>query len=81
MLSSAVNPFCASIAATIPFLAAFPAWNGLVIVPKFCLSPPASEAAIPSATLVSETFTPIILAAAAAAPRVPRVAVECHPTA
>ncbi len=50
--SAPVNPISASTAAMMPFLAALPAWNGFIIVPKFRRTPPASEAAIASAILV-----------------------------
>src|SRR4030095_8110190 len=46
---SAVNPRCASCAASTPLRAASPAWSGFVMVPKFCRNPPAFEAAIRSA--------------------------------
>jgi hypothetical protein len=52
MLGAAVKPRPAMLAASRPFSAARPAWNGLVIVPKFSRSPEACEPARESATEV-----------------------------
>ena len=76
---SAVNPRCASCAASTPLRAASPAWSGFVMVPKFCRNPPAFEAAIPSAIWTCGPVNPRMLAAAATAPRVPIAAVGCQP--
>jgi hypothetical protein len=49
------------------------------MVPKFCLNPHASDAAIPIAILTCWKFSFNNHAAAAAAPRLPNVDVLCHP--
>ena len=76
---SAVNPRCASCAASTPLRAASPAWSGFVMVPKFCRNPPAFEAAIPSAIWTCGPVNRRRFAAAATAPRVPIAAVGCQP--
>jgi hypothetical protein len=63
------------------FSAAWPAWYGLVIEPKFSLRPDASDAAMPRACVVCAMSSPRSRAAAAAQPMVPSVAVACHPRA
>ena len=52
MLGAAVQPRAARSAATTPASAACPAWNGLVMEPKFSRRPPASAAAMPRACAV-----------------------------
>src|SRR5437870_1894477 len=56
-------------AAKTPLRAAWPAWNGFVMEPKFSLSPEASEAATPSAWRVCSASSARRRAAAAAQPR------------
>jgi hypothetical protein len=51
----------------------------LVIVPKFALMPEANEAASASAVAVPSPSRPSNFAQAAAAPKVPSVAVGCQP--
>ena len=63
----------------IPFRAARPAWSGLTMLPRFSLSPQADDAAMPSACPVCVGDRPSARAAAAAAPTVPIVDVQCHP--
>src|SRR5206468_11725791 len=77
--SEAVRPSRASCAARMPLCAAWPAWYGFVIEPKFSLSPDAIEAAMPRAWRVWLTSSPRSLDAAAAQPRVPMVEVACQP--
>ena len=72
-------PRAARRAADTPQRAAWPAWNGLVIVPKLRRLPDASETAMASAWAVRSESRRSTLAAAAAAPRVPSVDVACHP--
>jgi hypothetical protein len=56
-----------------------PACRGFTIVPKFALMPEASEQAIASAVAVRSTSRPRSRALAAAAPKMPSVAVGCQP--
>ena len=77
--SEAVSPSRATSAANTPLRAAWPAWNGLVIEPKFSLRPEAREAASPSACRVCTRSRPSTLAAAAAQPSEPMEAVACQP--
>jgi hypothetical protein len=78
--SLAVKPSAASVAATTPLRAAFPAWNGLVIVPLCPSTPPVSEVAMPQAMAIRRWSSPSNLAQAAAAPKPPKMAVGCQPT-
>ena len=75
----AVIPACASSAATTPLRAASPACSGFTIVPKFSLRPEASDAAMASAWPVAPASSPSSRDAAAAAPIVPSVDVQCQP--
>ena len=78
-LGDAVKPSAAISAATTPFSAARPAWNGLVMVPKFSRNPPACVAPMASARRVASRSSPRSFAAAAAAPIEPQVAVLWKP--
>ena len=80
MLFAAVKPRCAIDAASSPLSAARPAWNGLVMVPKFSRRPAACDAAMLSATRVTSALSPSIQAAAAPDPMVPTVPVEWNPS-
>ncbi len=77
--SLAVKPRAARRAASRPFMAALPAWNGLVMVPKLTFKPAACDAAMPRAFAVCPASSPMSLAAAAAAPNVPMVPVAWNP--
>ena len=70
------NPRAARRAASSPFCAALPAWNGLHIVPNCDLSPAACVPAMPSAMAVASLSRPRSRAQAAAAPKLPTVPVE-----
>jgi hypothetical protein len=72
-------PAFASCAASTPLRAANPACSGFTIVPKFSLRPDASDAAMARACPVWTAFKPNSRDAAAAAPMVPSVAVQCQP--
>ncbi len=76
---SAVNPARARSADCTPQRAAWPAWKGLVMVPKLRSSPDAWEAARPSALRSWATLSPSRRAAAAAVANTPVVAVLCQP--
>ena len=75
----AVKPSRTSLADTTPARAASPAWKGLVMVPKFCRSPDAWDAASEMVMAVRSASRPIILLAAAADPTAPKGPVGCHP--
>ena len=75
MLSAAVQPMADISAPTTPLSDERPAWNGLVIVPKFSRRPADWLPASDSARRVIATSRPIRRAAAAAAANVPHVAV------
>ena len=62
-----------------PLRAASPACSGFTIVPKFSLRPDASDAAIASAWPAAAASRPSSRDAAAAAPIVPSVDVQCQP--
>ena len=66
-------------AAHTPLRAAWPAWKGLVIEPKFSFRPEARDAAMPSAARVVVTSRSRTFAAAAAQARVPMDEVACQP--
>ena len=74
-----VNPRPASVAARSPFADAFPACNGLHIVPNIDLSPAACAPAMPRACSHCSSLNPIRWAHAAAAPNVPSVPVAWKP--
>lgn len=75
----AVNPSAASSAAMTPLRAQWPICIGLVIVPKFAFTPDAMDAAIASAVAVCTGLRRSSTLLAAAAPKVPSVAVGCQP--
>src|SRR5262245_58343989 len=62
-----------------PFRAAWPAWSGFVIVPKFAVTPLASDAVIPMMSGIAVAGVFSRRAAAAAAAIVPTVPVACQP--
>ena len=72
-------PARASRAASTPLRAAKPPCSGFTIVPKFSFRPEAPDAAMASACAVRSGVRPSSRAAAAAAPIVPSVEVQCHP--
>src|SRR5271169_5493130 len=80
ILGAAVQPRAARSAATVPFSAACPAWNGLVMKPKFSRNPPASAPTTPSAYAVCCGLRPSILAQPTALPNDPEVPVEWKPS-
>ena len=72
-------PARASSAARTPLRAASPLCSGFTIVPKFSFRPDASEAAMARACAVRSGVRPSRRDAAAAAPIVPSVDVQCQP--
>ena len=79
MDSSAVNPCLAIQADSTPVRAAWPAWKGLVMVPKFRTSPLIWEAVRPQAARSCCTFSFHSRAATVVQVKAPMVAVECQP--
>ena len=77
--SDAVNASRARSAASTPLRAASPPCSGLTIVPKLSFRPHASDAAMDSARPVVSASRLMTRAAAAAAPMVPIVDVQCQP--
>ncbi|MBA7487403.1 hypothetical protein ES707_22966 [subsurface metagenome] len=75
----AVKFLLANNADNTPFEAAIPACKGLTILPAFPNRPLTKDAAIPKEFLNLLYPNPRIFAAPAAAPKVPIVAVGCHP--
>ncbi len=80
MSGGLVAPRAASRAASTPFMPALPGCTLLLSSPvsKNALSPAAWVPAKPSAACTAAASSPIARAAAAAAPNVPLVAVECQ---
>ena len=78
--SPAVRPCSASSAASTPARAASPAWSGFAIEPKFLRTPPACDAARPSAAPARSASSRSRRAPATAAATVPIVAVACQPS-
>ena len=68
MFSLAVKPRLISSAAITPCMAALPALNDLVSLPRFFITPAMAEAAFPSAIRVCVTSRPINFAVKAATP-------------
>jgi len=75
----AVMPASASWADSIPDFAARPPWKGLVMVPKFAITPPAWDADNAIAWLARSASSRIRTEAAAAAAIGPKAPVGCHP--
>jgi hypothetical protein len=75
ILSVAVQPKNANCAAATPLSDDRPAWNGFVMVPKFSRKPADWLPASDRARVVASASRPISFAAAAAAAKVPQVAV------
>jgi hypothetical protein len=69
--SLAVHPSAARSAATTPASAAWPAWNGFDMVPKFSRSSPDWLAAMPNARRVRSASKPRSFASAATDPKTP----------
>jgi hypothetical protein len=74
-----VKPREPSSTATMPFLAAWPECSGLVMVPKFDVTPDASDAVMPIMSGIAAAGTFISRAQAAATAMVPTVPVVCQP--
>ena len=75
-------PACASSAAVKPFSAALPGWKRLVMAPsaRKAQMPPVKVPAMPSASAKrAGVELQQMRAAAAAAPKLPQVPVECQP--
>ena len=75
----AVKPASARRAAMMPACAALPAWNGLVIVPKFAISPELCDAPSAIACAALSASSRRSDAQAAAAPTAPYRPVGCQP--
>ena len=75
----AVKPSALHWAASTAFLAASPAWKGLVMVPKLMTLPLVIDRIMPSARAVSSPDSPRSLQHAAAAPKLPMELVGCQP--
>src|SRR5579862_7132058 len=78
-LSGPLNPPSASSAAANPFLAALPTPRLLDMLPRLSTRLADCVAAWPSAHIVRPASSPIRREHAAAAPKIPQVAVMCQP--
>jgi len=76
----AVPPSDTSSLAITPDSAARPAWNDLMVVPKFSRKPAAELPAIPMTRATADASSPRTFAAATAAPKVPTVPFTCGTT-